>query len=445
MIITIGLLLLILLGLCIDQVAIWTGAPLSPGPRTAMSVGLLVLCAWLAGMLLDRIRLPRISGYLLVGLLLGPVALAVITQNQVDDHLKFAGDLAIALIALTAGGEIDLKWLRTQIVRLSVIAGVEMIVVWILVGGATYGILQVTDSALPTTTAIVLAALVGLVAASNSPAVVIAMISEHRAAGPISRTALSVTIVKDMAMVVLFAAMLAIGKGMVDPETKFSGMFLLAVGVQLVGSLVVGGVFGALMAWYVQKIGRHLPIFLVGSCLLIALVGERAFSVAGEKVHLEALLMALSAGLVMRNLWPVKTEPFFHVVEAMSLPIYCLFFAVTGAKLDVQALIDGAMWVGILVVVRNAAVWGGITGGLKLGGGDTQGQGKLWLAFVPQAGVALALILLIDHKLHDIPGVDMAKNLLVGMVAVHLLLGPIGFRYALMQSGEVGKQSQGEK
>ncbi len=439
MVVLICVVILMLLAGAISVLAPIVGTPDMPGPRTAMSVGLLMLAAWLVGILFDRIRLPRVSGYLVTGLLLGPAVLKLIPQTQVDTHLRFAGDLAIALIALTAGGEIDLKWLRKQIVRLSIIAGVEVLIVWAVVGAAAYGALSIVGGdALGQSTLIVLSALVGLVAASNSPAVVIAMITEHRAAGPFTRTALSVTIVKDMAMVVLFAAMLAVGKGVVDEQTAISGRFLLAVGVQLGGSLVVGGVFGALMAWYVQSVNRHLPIFLVGSCLLIALLGERTFTVVGEKAHLEPLLTALAAGLVMRNLWPVRSEPFFHVVEAMSLPIYCLFFAVIGAKLNLSALVGGALWVAGMVVVRSAAVWAGIGAGLKLAGSEVERPGKLWLAFVPQAGVALALILLIENKL-DVPGADLAVNLLVGMVAVHLLVGPIGFRWALVASDEAGR------
>ncbi|HKA57055.1 MAG TPA: hypothetical protein VKD28_00410, partial [Gemmatimonadales bacterium] len=49
-----------------------TGGPLPVEARAALSLGLLLLAAYVAGMLAQRIRLPRIVGYLLAGFVAGP-------------------------------------------------------------------------------------------------------------------------------------------------------------------------------------------------------------------------------------------------------------------------------------------------------------------------------------------------------------------------------------
>jgi Kef-type K+ transport system membrane component KefB len=423
--------------------------------RAAMHVGLLMIGAWLTGLLFARVHLPRVSGYLVFGILVGPhlwpmlvgplgladsiVADPLIEADQLPE-LGFASDLAIALIALTAGGELRFSWLRSQWRPVSVITGIELFGVWLIAGVAVFLALGfVPDLAeAPRSTRIVIAALVGLVAAANSPAIVIAMVTEFKATGTLARTALAVTILKDMLMVVLFAATLAIGKGVVDGQNAMSAAFFGAVSVQLLGSLALGAVVGAAMSWYVHRVEEHLAFVVVGTCILLAVVGKQAFVVGGQTIHFEPLLMGLAAGLVMVNAWPKQTEPLFESIEDLSLPVYCLFFAVAGAELALGRVL--ATWgvIAVLVVVRALAVLGTVDLAGRLAGLDPAVRRRLWLGFVPQAGVALALAALIRGAFAPAIATPVV-SMVIGMVAVHALVGPIGFRYALIRSGEAGE------
>ncbi len=453
-----SLILLLVLAFIVDQFAArWVDLPddTVESMRTALSVGLLLLGAWLAGLCFDRIHLPKISGYLIFGVVVGPFLPEVldgmaggalpaalkdglISYEQLP-RLQFISDLAIALIALTAGGEIRLRWLRGQIRAVSLITVIELISVWAVVGVAVFMLERyvplIQDA--PLSHRIVMAALVGLVAAANSPAVVMAMINEYRAEGPLARTTLAVTIFKDMLMVVLFASTLAIGRGWVSESETLSATFLLAVAVQLLGSLLLGAVAGAVMAFYVHRVGSHLVIFLVGSCMAFALFGEQKFTLLGESLHLEPLLMGLAAGMVMENIWPDESEPLFGTIEAMSLPIYCVFFALAGAKLDLTVL--ATLWaagvVGALFAIRAAIVWASVTGAAWLVGFDPAQRGRLWMGFIPQAGIALALASLIQKAFPTDAQVNV-ENILIGLIAVNELIGPVAFRRGLLTSGE---------
>lgn len=443
-----SLLLLLATAFAVDLFAGPSDAfPDAPLMRTAMSVGLLMIGAWLAGLLFEQISLPRISGYLVFGVLIGPAVAGLIPADQVvpdresgdQPTLKFISDLAIALIALTAGGEIRFNWLRSQLGRVSIITFVELFAVWIVVGLAVFIAEQyvpfIHDA--PLSQRIVLAVLTGLVAAANSPAVVIAMINEYEAEGPLARTTLAVTIFKDMLMVVLFASALAIGKGVTDEQTAISGAFLLAVAVQLLGSVALGAGLGVVMAWYVHRVGEHLVFFVIGSCMLLALIGEQSFSIAGETAHLEPLLLGLAAGISMQNLWPKRSEPLFETIESMSLPVYCLFFALAGAKLDLDVLTTAwaASIVAVLFVIRLATIWGSVSLGARLAGLEQPARSRIWLGFVPQAGIALALAQLIENAFTSAQNVRV-ESVLIGLIAVNELLGPIGFRFGLLSSGE---------
>ncbi len=377
----------------------WAPIELSGGAEmTTMFVGFVLLAAWLSGKLFDRISLPKINGYLVLGVLIGPYVLGLVPRDQVDIHLDFANDLAISLIALTAGGEIRLEYLRGKLKSMSVL--IVLHVVAVLLFGI--GVLLLVKPVVPfmadvdLISAGVIASLLGVVMIASSPAVIVAMISDYRAEGPLSQTTLVVAVLKDLILIVLFATVMAVSKGVLDPEKTLSGKFLIGVGMQLFGSVAIGAVMGLVMAWYVEKISQHLGIFVVGCCLLIALLGEHHFMIGEVEFHLEALLMALSAGLLMRNIWPHHIEPLFHTMESMSLPVYCLFFTLAGARIDVGLF--GGLWYVVfgLVAVRGIGMWLSIKAGLKIGGIKGDWTKWLWMSLIPQAGVSLVLVTLIE-------------------------------------------------
>lgn len=451
--------------------ALWLRDPgIDQRTMTALAIGFLMLGAWLTGRLFAGIRLPRISGYLLFGMIMGPSlwklgaeallpasvldmlgrGTPLISSEQVID-LRFIKYLAISLIAITAGGEIHLDWLLKQGKRIAALTAANVLGVAGLVFGvcwALHGVLPVirTEQPLTTMQMIIAYGFLGLISSGNSPSVAIALINECRADGPLSRTTLAVTVCKDLTIIVLFAALISVGKGLLDEQTAISATFLLAVGAQLGGSILLGAVLGFVMAWFVEHVRGHLVFFVIGACFLFALLGEQKFHMPGtdQHIHLEPLLMALAAGLSMRNFRPLRSAPLFKTIEEMSLPVYCLFFAVAGAELELSvfAVATAALAAGIVVAVRAAGIWAVITWTGKRMGLEPQWRGKLWLALTPQAGVTLALATLVVQSFAGSPWAAALGNLLLGLVAVHAMVGPIAYRWALVSSGEAGAMTK---
>jgi len=433
---------------------------------TALAVGFLMLGAWLVGNVFAAVRLPRVSGYLVFGMVVGPslwailqtsnlipeqaawtTALPLISDGQVE-QMRFIKYLAISLIAITAGGEIRIDWLRGQLGRITLLTmanvfGVGLLVfvlAWVL--QPVMGII-VTPDPLTTLELVVVLAFLGLIASGNSPSIAIALINECQADGPLSRTTLAVTVCKDLVIIMFFVAMGSIGKGLLDEDAAISGTFLLALGVQLGGSILLGGLLGLVMAWFVDRMRGHLVFFIVVACFLFALLGEQKFNLPGieQKVYFKPLLMALAAGLTMQNFRPNASAPLFHTIEEMSLPIYCLFFAVAGAELDLSVFttLSSAAVIAAIVAIRMVGVWAIVTATGKYLQLETTWRNKLWLALTPQSGVTLALATLLLASFSDAAWARPLYNLLLGLVAVHAMVGPILYRYALISSGEAGQ------
>ena len=203
--------------------------------------------------------------------------------------------------------------------------------------------------------------------------------------------------------------------------------------------MVIGAVVGSLMALYVKRIRSHYVIFIVGCCMLFALFGEEKFTIMGDSFHFEPLLMALFAGIVMQNLFRDSSHRLFERMEDLSLPIYCMFFALAGAKVNIESF--ATLWylsLG-LAAVRALIILLAVKLGRRLAGYQESWGKYLWLGLLPQAGVSLVLVALIIQSFEAYPWSMPVASLLIGMIVINELLGPIGFRHALLKSGEARK------
>ena len=73
--------------------------PLPEAPSATLLLGFLLLAAFVAGELAREIRLPRITGYLVIGILFGPHILALLPRQIVSDF-RLINDVALSVIAL---------------------------------------------------------------------------------------------------------------------------------------------------------------------------------------------------------------------------------------------------------------------------------------------------------------------------------------------------------
>ena len=397
------------------------------GPQsTTIALGFLLLGAFIGGQLSASVGLPRITGYLLVGIAVGPYASALLSHDMLLGAKAVEG-VAVALIALTAGGEIRLEWVRSQIKKLVAITLSELTLVAL---GIT-AVVMLVRPWLPFVppddlgTAIVIAFVFGAVAVANSPTVTIAVIAESGADGPVARTVLGVTVLKDVCVIVLFAVSLTVAR---DALGEGGGEPLgVTLARELGGSIAVGLAFGIIISLFLRYVGRDVPVFILGTCFAIWQVAA-AF-------HLETLLIALTAGFWVENFSRARGEELIKGIERLSLPVYALFFAAAGAKVNLDTLAQLWPFALMLAGARAICVWAGTALGARLGGAEPEVRRYAWLGFISQAGVTLALSTIVARTFPTW-GTDV-QALIIAMIAIHELVGPIGFQWALRRAGEV--------
>lgn len=413
--------------------------PNSKGLRdTAVGLGLLMMGAWLVGRLAAGFKIPKISAYLVFGAVVGPDAMNLVTAEQLP-NLRLIDDLAIALIALTAGGEIEFHLLKKQAKSVLLVSGGMALAVFglltptVVIGKEFFGF-----GGLESMSAVVMIGLlVALFGTATSPAVVIATLADLHARGPLSRLSLSVAVLWDLALVVLFAVLVAVAGPIFAQEmgdaaagVQEDGSLVLSLTKKLGGSLLLGAVAGLALTWYLRRVKVHLPIVIVLACFAIALVAD--------SLHLKALIASLVAGLLLRNIWEEDSEPLFETVEELSLPVYCVFFAVAGARIDLDQV--AILWPAALVLValRTLFVWVGAWGGAKLAGEPKQTAFWAPSSLIAQAGVSVALAGVFDETFSPAPFAKSFYNLVLVSIAIHQLIGPVLFQIGLAKAGEIG-------
>ena len=429
---TLAALILFTLGL---RSALDSVPPVS-GSTATIGLGFMLLAAFLAGRIGADLGLPRITGYILLGLLAGPEVLGLINEQDVAD-LKLIDDIAISLIALSAGGELRLSMLRRRGKSMAGIMTMEMLAVFAVIFG---GMLLVADF-LPITagrdlsTVVVIALVFGSIAIANSPSVAIAVINETRSRGPVTSTILGVTVLKDVAVILLFAVALSVARTALTPEAGFQTAFFLTLGSEIGGSILVGVFSGLVIAALLPSVRNQAVLFALAIAFLNAFVANL--------LHLEVLLLSLVAGFFLENISPVHGEPFVRALEANSLPVYAIFFALAGASIHLGELARLWPFVVVFVVVRALAIFGGTWLGARITGSEPEVRRYAWLGFVSQAGVTLGMVVIAARSFPEW-GAEL-QTLFVAMVALHELVGPVLLQTGLTRAGEVGMRDRPER
>ncbi len=407
------------------------GAGVGPGSAgTSLAFGYLLLTAFLVGGLFSRMRLPKLTGYLAAGIAVGPAGLALIDSN-VMGTLEIVSGAAVALIALSAGSELELQALRPLARSIAWLAVLTAPVAAGLMAAGVYAARAWLPfmSGMSALQAAAIALVLGVVAVAKSPAVVMGLKKEMEADGPLAQTVLAVVVVSDLAVILLFSVTAPLARATLGAGPG-AAQTLVTLAWELPGSLVAGLLMGLLISIYIRKVSGGVDLFVLTVCFVVAEVGVR--------LDLNPLLAALAAGIFSRNL-TASGERLRKAIDGSSLPVYVLFFAVAGATihLDVLAVVGGTAL--LLVAARAGVLLAGARLASGLAGAPEAVRRYAGLGLLPQAGLALALSVLLIKSFPEFG--DQAGTLMLGVVAINEIVAPALYRYALVRSGEARAES----
>lgn len=392
-----------------------------------LAAGFLWLAGLFAGDLLKKARFPQLTGYLLAGICFGPKVLDLVSEDMVV-NLRIFNGVAIALIALTAGMELEFRSMRPLLRPVAWITLVAVVGTMFVLSGSVY--LAGRFELLPFTAKaseiqlIAIALVLGVAMSAQSPAVVVALRKELEADGPLTRTVLGVVVLADLVVILAFAFASSFAKavyGVKADALETAGL----LGWEILGSGVAGILIGILVAAYLRNVKSDSGLFVVAVGFVVAEVGQR--------IQLDPLLIALAAGLFVRNATNVG-ERLHDAIETASLPVYVAFFSVAGAAIHVDALLVVGLPALAFVVIRGFGFLGGAGLAARVAGAPEVVRKYAGFGLLPQAGLALALALIFARTFPDF-GQDAAA-LIFAVVAINEMISPVLYKIVLARSGE---------
>ncbi len=394
------------------------------------TIGILLVAGYYVGKLAGKVGLPEITGFIVAGLFLGDTVIGVVPHHM-QEGLKIVTDVALGLIALTIGGEfywVKLKRMGKEVVLMT---AVQIFLAFVLVSAG----MIVVGMDLP------FALMLGAIASATAPAATVAIVQSLRARGKFIDYLYGIVALDDAGAVVLFGVVFAMASAMLGGGGAHGGPLIVishAV-LEVVLSLVIGGISGFLIHAGTRRTKGHNEI-------LIITLGIIFLSTAIAIVfHLSPLLMNMAAGAVLINL-SARNHRIFRILEPLTPPIYALFFVIAGTELDPGILLRPEILLAgsVYILMRAVGKYGGVYLGAIFGGVGFPIRQNLGFCMLPQAGVAIGLVLLIQASpLLDnlapaqIQVVDNMVNIILLSVFINELIGPPLSRHAIIKGNEM--------
>jgi NhaP-type Na+/H+ or K+/H+ antiporter len=156
--------------------------------------GLLFLLSQAAGRIAVWLGAPRLIGYLISGILFGPSVLKLFSKTLIFSQLGLITDIALAIIAFSIGGALQLKPLKSMkksVVLITILeASGAFVVVFFLVITFLPMLVPVSKVVGFQKTYLPLALVLGAVSVATAPAAILSLVHELKAKGPFTTTLL---------------------------------------------------------------------------------------------------------------------------------------------------------------------------------------------------------------------------------------------------------------
>mgnify|MGYP006274103311 CR=1 FL=1 len=392
------------------------------------ALGILLVIGYGLGKLANTVKLPEITGFIIAGILMGDSVTGIIPRHM-GEGLKLVTEIALGLIAVTIGGEFYAVKLRRLGKGIVIITLVQIFATFLVVTVA----LAVFRMPLP------FALLMGAIASATAPAATVAIVQSLRAQGLFVDYLYGVVALDDAGAVVLFGVTFAVASGMLGTEAVNAGALILHAFGEVGLSLVVGVVVGVLVHLTTRRRRnlREVMILTLGFLFLSTAVAIVA--------HLSPLLANMAVGAVLINLSP-DNHRIFRGLEPFTPPIYALFFVIAGTELRPATIVQsGALVLGLVYIISRAiGKYGGVFLGAQISKVAPRIRNNLGVCMLPQAGVAIGLVLLIQASpvTAGLPPeaariVETMINIVLFSVFVNELIGPPLSKQAIIRGNEM--------
>lgn len=427
-------------------------------------LGILLILGLIATRVTRLIRLPNVTGYLVVGLLLAVVFILMDTfgyknpnySESLKDTLtntnKFVSAIALGFIALSIGEEFKLSKIKQYGSKMAIITLFQALLAAILVDIVLIVVCLILHVNLA------IAICLGAIATATAPAATLMVIHQYKARGALVDILLPVVAFDDAIGLIVFAISASIGKVIVSGEAISVVTIVLIPLLEIIGSLAVGFVLGFLMHMlmkFFRSRSNHIIVIIAFTLLGVGVINAlNTIKINGENLEFSNLLTCMMIGAVYVNFGNSTTAPTISrdidLMERWTGFLFTLFFVLSGASLAVSAtsilessnvttLVAALVIFIAYIITRSVGKYFGAFIGSAITRQEPVIKKYLGLTLLPQAGVAIGMANQISGM--EAFKVDNIGNIIVTVVLcatlVYELVGPLITKWSLSKAHEI--------
>jgi Kef-type K+ transport system membrane component KefB len=397
------------------------------GDVLLLMTGLALFLGWSSGILMQKIKVPQVVGYIIVGVIMGSSVLGLFSTESLDS-LVFINFLALAFIGFDIGGELSFKSLGK----------LGKPIIWISMLESLGAFILVTSAIFLYTKKLYVALIFGALSSATAPAATVDVLREYQSSGPLTTTLFAVVGIDDgMAIAIyafagLFAKILLGGAESIN----YFKVTLLPL-AEIFGALAIGFAVGVILLLLVRNVTSRgtLLVFIIGSILVTTGIANI--------LSLSLILANMAVGMTVINLPRYGRPDLFELARSITPPLFIIFFVLVGARLDFSMLMSlgviGLLYVAFRTIGKQSGTWLGA----KAGGAPRAVSRYLGICLFSQAGVAIGLsietMLEFGSGAYGTAGVElgaMAITVIAATTLVFQIIGPPCTRYAVVKAGE---------
>jgi Kef-type K+ transport system membrane component KefB len=397
-------------------------------PNVLAVIGFIIAVSFLGSKLFQRVGVPQVVGFIVIGVILGPSALNAVPL-ELSDQLIFISEIALGLIGFDIGSHLLLGELRQLGRSIFFILIFEAIGTFLLVTAGIYLITQSLYTAL----------IFGALASATAPAATVDVLAEYDAKGPLTTSLLAVVGMDDALALVLYSVAAALAESLLAHSGPPSLLQIAELPlIEIGGSLVLGAGMGFLLERIMcrMKVQHDAMAISIG----FVLVGVGLSQAFGFSLILTTMIL----GMVVVNICPEHGRHIRYTIEQAGPVIYVLFFTLVGARFQLSLLPSMGLLGLAYILLRSSGKFFGAWLGGTLGKAEPAVRNNLGLGLLSQAGVAIGLALASASRFSGYGQEGQALgaliiNVITATTFVVQIVGPICVKLAISRAGEIGR------
>jgi len=384
-----------------------------------LSIGLILVAALIAGHVAQLLRIPEVTGYLIVGLLIGPSGFDVISHDNLT-ALGFLSEVALGLILFNIGAIFEAS--NLQRVGRSVLR----ITLWEATSAFVLVVLVLLWSGLAWQIALLLA----VVAMETAPATTLMVLNEYDAKGPLTDRLRAMIALNNLYVLVAFgvvSAVLTLAGPSADGLIWAGYRAVHGLAWSTIGSVALGALLGlSIDLWASRAKESGEAMILAAGIVLITVGASRALGVS-------PLISTLALGATVANASPHGGR-LLQALGAADPPLYAAFFVLAGAELAPSAVLS----LGVVGALYAAARAAGKIAGARIGlrGQEVPPLVRRHLGYCLISSSSLAVGLTIQVRSAFPPYAATVTGIVLAAVLIFEIVGPLLTRHALIVTGE---------